>query len=295
MKKAIHTSHLGIDGCLRRARESLFWPGMSGDIKDEISRCTVCHTYQNRQQKESLMSHEIPDRPWSKIGIDLFEYCQENYLISVDYYSNFWEVDRLETTSSKTVVGKLKKLFARYGIPSQVMSDNGPQFTSSEFKNFSKDWDFEHYTSSSHHPKSNGKAESAVKTAKQLVRKAKEAKSDVYLVFLDFRNTPTQGVGTSPAQRMLGRRTRTLLPTATTLLQPRGVMQSDREKLRRQQQTANERYNKRAKNLNPLHEGDQVRIQPVKLGEVKWRKAVVNKRLDERSYLVETPSGELYR
>ena len=88
------------------------------------------------------------------------------FLITVDYYSRYWEVDELGKTSSKSVIHKLKRHFARYGIPSIVISDNGPQFYCEEFGNFAREWDFEHRTS---FPKSNGMVELAVKSAKKII------------------------------------------------------------------------------------------------------------------------------
>ena len=60
-----------------------------------------------------------------------------------------------------------------------------------------------------------------MKTAKNLLRKALGAGTDPYIIILDYRNTPTQGMESSPAQRLMNRRTRTLLPTMKTVLQPR--------------------------------------------------------------------------
>ena len=110
--------------------------------------------------------------------------------------------------------------FARYGIPDVVVSDNGPQFAAQEFQRFSKTWQFQLNTTSPHYPKSNGKAENAVKAAKQLLKKAKKDKADAYLALLAYRNTRTQGLDTSPAQRLISRRTKTLLPTTASLLRP---------------------------------------------------------------------------
>ena len=101
MKKKIHSSHLGTESCLRRARECLYWPGMSAEIKEMVASCETCRTYETTPQKESLMPHETPSRPWEQVGVDLFTLDNKDYLITVDYYSNFWEVDRL--TSTKTV------------------------------------------------------------------------------------------------------------------------------------------------------------------------------------------------
>ena len=155
---------------------------------------------------------------------------------------------------------KRKSHFARYGCPEQVVGDNGPQFKSHEFAAFSKAWDFEHVTSSPGHQQANGKAESAVKTAKRLLRKAKKSDSDQYLAILDYRNTPTQGLGSSPTQRLMRlRRARTLLPMASSLLQPR-VVDPEKEKtkmMERQSRQAN-LYNRSARDLPSLEEGTQL-------------------------------------
>jgi len=291
LKQAIHSSHVGIEGCLRRARECLYWPGMSADIKQFIAACEICRTYEVTQQKEPLMPQDLPSRPWEKVATDLFKWNKGDYLVTVDYFSNFFEIDALENTEAKTVIKKIKGHFARYGIPCQLISDNGPQFTSEEFRKFAKTWGMEHYTSSPYNSKANGKAESAVKTAKRLMQKARDSKSDPYLALLDYRNTPSPSIGSSPAQRLMNRRTRTLLPMMETLLRPRSTSYQDRAKMQTQQDKQCEHYNKTARDLKPLEEGDVVRMKPFQLGEKKWQKAVVVKRLDERSYDVETQDG----
>lgn len=81
---------------------------------------------------------------------------------------------------------------ARYGCPECLINESGPQFTSSEFAKFAKEWDFEHKTNSPGNSKANGKVESAVKTAKNLIRKALDSRTDPYSAILDYCNTPTQ-------------------------------------------------------------------------------------------------------
>ena len=247
LKEKIHSSHLGIDGCLRRAKECLFWPNMTSEIREYISTCSICRTYETANQRETLMSHDIPDRPWAKVGTDLFAKDGRDYLITVDYYSNFWEVDLLPSTESTMVINKLKNHFARYGIPDTIVSDGGPQYVSHEFAKFCKSWDIIHVTSSPYNSKANGKTESAVKTCKQIMRKSKDACSDPYLAILDHRNTPSQGFLSSPAQRLMSRRTKTLLPTASALLRPEVVdaRHTERDMKRSQTQQATY-YNKRA-------------------------------------------------
>ena len=77
-----------------------------------------------------MIGHEIPLRPWQKVGTDLFEIGNETFIVVVDYYSNFIEVKKLSGTRSVSIVAYLKEQFARYGIPDELVSDNGPQYTS---------------------------------------------------------------------------------------------------------------------------------------------------------------------
>ena len=261
-----------------------------------MAQCETCRCYDSRQQKETLMSHTPTDRPWEKIGIDLFSIKGKDYLVLVDYFSNFWEINHLQDTKATTVVRKLKSHFARNGIPDRVISDNGPQFTSVDFQKFSTAWDFEHQTSSPGHQQANGKAEAAVKAAKTILTKARESGNDPYLAILASRNTPTEAMDSSPAQRLLGRRTRTLLPTTNRLLMPTRI---DPQKVTRQIKHSQERqsyyYDRNARDLEPLEEGDVVRIKPFTMNKKTWDKATVSRRLDDRSYTVDADNGGTYR
>lgn len=142
------------------------------------------------------------------------------------------------------------------------------------------------------YPQSKGKAESAVKTAKRLMVKAAAARQDPYLAMLDHRNTPSQGLDTSPAQRLLSRRTRTLLPTKDTLLKPE-VTHNKRglENNRRRQEKY---YNRAAKDMDTLERRDNVRIQPCGT-HGGWRPAKVVRQVSHRSYEVELESGGVVR
>lgn len=286
MKARIHSAHLGVDGCLRRAKVSCFWPRMSCDLKEYILACDTCRTYGAGQQKEPLSPHNEVSRPWEKVGSDLFTLGGRNYLITVDYYSNFGEIDYLPTTTAAAVINKTKAHFARHGSPNVLISDNGPQYISESFERFAKAWDFEHRTISPRYSKSNGKVESAVKTAKQILRKSIESKTDQYVALLSHRNTPTQGLTTSPAQRLMSRRTRTLIPTAAELLEPKVIQETERQRLRVRKQI--KYHDVAAKPLLPLDVGDTVRMKPFYLGDRKWKKALVTKKLADRSYVVET-------
>ena len=139
----------------------------------------------------------------------------------MDYYSGLFEVQDTTSTVAWRVITLLKSWFARHGIPITVMSDSGLQpFNSESFLQFSDEWDLKHITCSPHHPQSNGKVENAVKICKSLLKKARDNKQDPFLNVLEWRNTPTKGVGTSPAKLLYGRRTQTRLPVARKQLKP---------------------------------------------------------------------------
>ena len=217
----IHSSHLGAESCLRRAKSILFWPQMSHDIKNYVSQCEVCNELKPAITKEPMRIHSLLKRPWSKVALDVFTVFDCNYLVIVDYYSDFWEVDELPSISSFSIISSCKGHFARYCIPDEAISDNAAQFTGEEFAAFAKPWEFSHNTPSPYYSRSNGKAESAVKIAKRLLTKCTKQKKDIWKAILDWRNTPNGALGTSPAQRMMSRRTQTMIPTAETLLCPR--------------------------------------------------------------------------
>ena len=101
---------------------------------------------------------------------------------------------------------ELKTTFARFGVPETLINDNGSQFASREFKAFAESWCFNHITTSPRYPQSNGKAENAVKTVKGIFEKCKESGVSEFQALLDWRNTPTEGMATSPAPRLMGRR-----------------------------------------------------------------------------------------
>lgn len=95
-----HASHLGIESCLRKARDSVFWPGMSSEIKEVVLQCSVCAEFQPKNHKEPMQTSKVPDRPWSHVAIDLFTLHKKEYVILVDYYSDFVEVQEIADTTS---------------------------------------------------------------------------------------------------------------------------------------------------------------------------------------------------
>ena len=120
MLAKIHASHIGIQGCLPRAREVVYWPQMDKDVAAYVAKCDVCNSQPAEQGKEPLICHELPTRPWEKMAVDLFDLNGTEFMITVDYYSSLFEVERLASKTAKEVK-KLKAHLARHGIPDQLV------------------------------------------------------------------------------------------------------------------------------------------------------------------------------
>ena len=91
----LHLGHMGITGTIRRARELVFWPGITSDIKTMIQECSTCNMYQHKSQMKEPLIPNMPERPWQIIGADLFYFDGEHYLVIVDHFSNFIEMCKL--------------------------------------------------------------------------------------------------------------------------------------------------------------------------------------------------------
>ena len=137
-------------------------------------------------------------------------------------------------------------------------------------------------TSSLTHAQSNGKAESAVKTVKRLFTKCQESGHSEYLALLDWRNTPSQGIGTSPAQRLMGRGCKTLLPIAGTLLMPLHNTGEETRALVGEKERQRFYYNRNAKPLPLITPGETISMRLP--GEKRWRKGTCARELVNRSY-----------
>ena len=213
IKKQLHAAHLGHASMLRRAKQTVYWPGLYDDLKQVAEACEACQRAKPNNMKEPLYHIGDGDYPFERVGINIFQIEGKSYLVLVDYFSGFIEVDYLTSTSSQQVIMKLKCHFTRYGVPKQIIADNGPQFIAHEVTQFAEKWGINMSFSSPHHHEANGRAEAAVKTIKNMMLKCVQNNEDMYMALLELRNIPKKGTNQSPAQLMFGRETRTMIPS----------------------------------------------------------------------------------
>lgn len=135
-----------------------------------------------------MILYEIFMRLWERVGCDLFEFDGKDYLIYVDYFLDFFEIDRLYGKIGKEVIGKMKVQIVCYGILDVIVIDNGFLFNSGEFRDFVEKYEFEYRILFFCYFKLNGKVENVVKIVKYIMCKCVFDKKDIFLVFLDQKN-----------------------------------------------------------------------------------------------------------
>ena len=132
MLALIHGTHLGIVKCKQRAREALYWPGMSAQIEDKVKDCTMCHNYAPAQQKQPLMPSPVSNLPWAMAASDIFAFEGHHYLVLVDYYSKYIEVTKLNYLTSQDTIEALKEHFSRHEVERSRSSSQNNKITLEE-------------------------------------------------------------------------------------------------------------------------------------------------------------------
>ena len=294
MTERAHAAHMGIQYTNNTARKIMYWPRMSAELTEAVQRCNTCQEAQPANPKETMMTYPIAKYPWQCVASDCFEIKGNQYLVIVDMYSDYIEVAELSDLSSDSVIAAMKPILANQGSPAVLLTDNASCYTSSTFNAFTTSWDIQHITSSPHHHKANGKAESAVKIMKAIIKKTKQNNGDIWKAILEWRNAITPGMTSSPAQRLMSRRTRSLLPCKDTEYYPE-VQQAVPEQVIRKRKVSAKYYDRTAKQLPALHIGQPVRAKTHPHNtHSSWHSAIVTEKVAPRSYIVDV-NGRQYR
>ena len=158
-----------------------------------------------------------------KLATDIFHFEGQSYLLIMDYTSRFPIVRRLTSMTAQHIADHCKQIFAEYGWPDTLISNNRPCYTSKTFKKLMTEYNVNHITSSPHYPQSNGLAEKYVQIVKNLFHKAKEEGQDLYKCLMIYRNTPLSTTLQSPMQMLSNRITRSTLPLSIAVKRQMGL------------------------------------------------------------------------
>ena len=286
----IHQGHLGTSKCPYRARQCIYWPGINKDIEQQVEACATCQRHWPQEPTQPLKPTPPPERPWQQLGADFMMLDGSEYLVIVDYYSKMPIVQKMPTSqcnSAKTIT-VLKELFGENVIPEEIWSDNGPQFASHLFAEFTKDWNIKHSTSSPRNPRSNGQAESAVKIVKGLLTHAKCSGQDPYLALLAYRSTPVDSHLRSPAEMLYQHALHTTVPQRIRHKDPYAAAECERLEEHASQSAANhDRTGCHRK--APLYAGQSVSV--INNDRTLWLPATVVCAADHGSYIVKVIGG----
>ena len=220
--RELHAVHTGVSKMKTLARSYLWFPNLDKELEEISASCETCLENRPMPDKAELHPWQWPLSPWHRIHVDFAGPIDGNYfLILVDAHSKWVEIFKTKGTATSDVIRCLQHVYAIFGLPVSIVSDNGPCFTSVEFKQFLNKGGVKHVTTAVYKPATNGLAEKMVQTFKNMLRKTKEPVGLAIDRFLfHYRITPHSTTGVSPAELMFGRKLRNkldlLLPDGTS-------------------------------------------------------------------------------
>ncbi|KHJ40181.1 integrase core domain protein [Trichuris suis] len=166
----LHQTHPGRERMVLMARQFCWWPGMSKDIEMKVRSCEGCITAQKNPPKVAVRPWEVADGPWKRIHVDFANVNGEMFMVVVDAHSKWPEVVHMQRITAQQTIETLKTIFARFGYPEVLVSDNGTQFSASEFTAFCAENGIRQMTTAPYHPQSNGQVERFVETLKRALK-----------------------------------------------------------------------------------------------------------------------------
>jgi hypothetical protein len=262
----LHGTHPGVSRMKTLARSYVWWPGMDQCLEELVKNCGVCQALQSATPR-GLVPWSSPMRRWQRVYMDFAVFEGHNLLVLQDGHSKWPEVKILAHTDASSLIETLRTLFAAYGLPEEVVSDNGQPFASEQLAKFFKLNAVVHTFTPTYHPQSNGSAERTVRSVKEgllqqlldsgLCKRSLQHKIDAWI--FDYRNTPHTTTGVSPVELFLGRRPRTLL----SLLQPSNLLKWKMQEVKEKRMTT-----------------DRAKVTVFQVGDLMWVRSVTHRRLN---------------
>lgn len=278
--ESLHAVHTGIAKMKATARSYFWWPGLDEQITQWVNNCSICVSERPDPPKAKLIKWRTAEGPWDRIHIDFLGPFQgKEYLIITDAFTKFPEVFIMPKITTTETIERLRETFARYGLPNTIVSDNGPQLTSAEFKNFCGVNGIRHTTSPPFHPSSNGAAENSVKSFKKSVQKLlKDPKNKgvslrtlISRYLFSYRNMPHAETGESPAKLLFNRK----LKNRFDLLRESNVGRSEDQI----------KYHKGSRDVT-FSPGDPVYVKDYRHRKPVWTEGTIVENIGQRLYLV---------
>ena len=288
MLEELHWEHPGICAMKAIARTCVWWPKMDEEIEQKIKLCSVCQDVRTSPPCAPLIPWKWATRPFQRIHVDFCQKGSDFFFVVVDSFSKWIEVKHMTSITTEKTINELRLIFAQHGLPEELVSDNGPQFVSSEFAEFMYKNGIKHTLTPPYHPQSNGAAERSVRVVKEALvkqvlegNKGRSIKHRLADFLLRYRTTPHSTTGATPAELLMRRRLRTRL----TLVKP------DLAKTVESKQNKQKEYKDLKGHQDRLFaENDIVRVRntQARSNTERWILGRVVKVCGPRTYLVKT-------
>lgn len=283
----LHEQHPGMTRMKMLARSYVWWPNMDSDIEQKVRTCENCQRVQSSMPRVPLHPWPLTERKWQRIHIDFAKQDAHTYFIIIDSYSKWIEVFFMNSTTAEKTIAKLRTLFASYGLPEEVVSDNGPPYQSQEMKDFFIKNGIKFLNIPPGHAPSNGAAERAVATVKlsllkqmcldKIANGSRTMQHHLDNFLFAYRNTPTTATGKTPAELFLGRTPRTRL----TLLKPKFT-----EGLKEKQESVKRFADQHRGEMRQFQKGDRVLVRSIRDEVIMWWPGVVHEVISPVTYKV---------
>ena len=218
-----HKGHQGIVKTKQLLRSKVWWAKIDKSAEEYVRQCHACQSLSHGDPPPPLQQTKMPDKAWSRLHVDFNGPYPtgESLMVLIDAYSKFPIVEILKSTTAKTVISRLERIFAMHGIPEEIISDNGPPFDSAEFGDYMKRKGINHHRVTPLWPQANGEAESFMRPLGKAIKAAKiegkDWREELNEFLLSYRTTPHSVTGVSPAELLFNRQLRTLIPSVNKL------------------------------------------------------------------------------
>ena len=284
----LHVSHPGMTRMKELARSYLWYPNIDKSIEQFVENCESCQERRTSPKTAPLHPWEWPQNAWHRLHVDhAGPFLNKYFLIVVDSYSKWPEIVIVNSMNSQTTISHLRSVFARFGIPPMLVSDNGPAYTSEEFRTFTERNGIRHIRVAPYHPSSNGLAENMVKSMKRSLAHSKGGgvQKDLDNFLMRYRITPHSTTGKAPVELLLKRKIRSVFD----LLSPEEIT---RNRVQQKQETQKKNYDPKVQRNFDAPPTSDVRVRNYAKGP-KWIPGNVIKKTGPVSYQVAVGDDEM--
>ena len=282
----LHEGHPGISKMKGLARSYVWWPNIDADIEAQVKRCNQCQLNQPSPPIVPMHPWEWPEHPWERIHIDFAgPFMGKMFLLVIDAHSRWMEVEIVNAASTQNTIEHLRAMFARFGLPKVMVTDNGTCFTSSDFAEFARRNQIRHIRIAPYHPSSNGLAERAVKTFKLGMKKQTNGTLQTKLsrFLFHYRLSPNGTTGIAPAELMLKHQPRSHLDS---------IVPNMKENISQQQQKQKIKHDACSR-IRTFNKSDSVLVRNFgKRTDSQWLPGIITELLGTNSYKIKLDNGQ---